>query len=308
MSASLVFVACVEPGRLESQTVLLCRSIRRFAGRHRNAGILVLQPRRTGDLRPATRAALADAGAELHRVPLNDEFPSYPIANKAFAAEWAERGRTEDVIVFADSDSVLAGEPRALELAGGASAAVRPVNAKNIGTAGPEDPDDEFWTRVHARFGTQPPPLVRTTVTREMIHGYWNAGLVAVRRDAGLMARWREVLEALLRWGIAYRGGWINHHDQVALAVALAPAATEVLDPRHNYPLPLRHRLPAPEASRRLDELVHVHYFRALHAPGFLDTLEPPLHADCEVARLLRDHAPLDPVGFGSEPRRRYTP
>ena len=58
---SLVFVACVEPGRLEAQTVLLCRSIRRFAGRHRDARIVAVQPRRGGELRPDTRSALADA-------------------------------------------------------------------------------------------------------------------------------------------------------------------------------------------------------------------------------------------------------
>ena len=299
---TLVFVACIEPGRLEAQTVLLCRSIRRFGGRHATARIVVLQPRRTGDLRATTRAALEEARVELRRAPLGEAFPEYPIASKAFAAGQVEQDATEDVVVFVDSDSVFTQDPRALELADGAVAAVRPVNARNIGAT---DASDPFWAAVHARFGTEPPPLVRTAVTNERIHGYWNAGLVATRRAAGLMSSWRRVLERMLRERIAPPGGALNHLDQVALTVALAPVATTVLDPRHNYPLPLRGRLDPALATHRLDELVHVHYFRSLHTPGFLETLEPPV-AGCEVARWLRGHLPLEPTAFGSERRVRY--
>ena len=42
---SLAFVACIESGPLEDQTILLCRSIRRFAGRFRDAPIYTFQPR-----------------------------------------------------------------------------------------------------------------------------------------------------------------------------------------------------------------------------------------------------------------------
>ena len=305
MSGPLLFVACIEPGRLESQTLLLCRSIRRFAGRYRDARIVVLQPRHGGELRLTTIRALVETHAELRRERLNESFPGYPIANKAFAAAWAERHGVEDVVVFVDSDSFFAQAPIALELRE-AVAAVRPVNAKNIGSAGPRDPHDEFWTRVHERFGTAPPPLVRTTVTDEVVHGYWNAGLVATRREAGLMTRWLEVLETLLRERFTPPDGALNHLDQVALAVALAGVEVELLDARYNYPLPLRQRLPAPLATSRLDELVHVHYFRELHLPGFLETLAPPLDLSCPVAGWLREHLPLAPTEFGSEARRVY--
>jgi hypothetical protein len=92
----------------------------------------------------------------------------------------------------------------------------------------------------------------------------------------------------------------------VALAVALTGTEVEVLDPSYNYPLPLRERLPAPLATAGLDELVHVHYFRSLHIPGFLETLAPPLDLNGPKAAWLREHLPLAPTEFGTEPRKAY--
>jgi len=305
VSQQLLFVARIGPGRLESQALLLCRSIRRFAGSHRDARIVLLQSRDEDELRLDTRRALSEIGVELRRERLNEDFPGLPTANKTFAAAWAERHGVEDVVVFVDSDTFFAQEPFALQLPD-SLAAVRPVNAKNIGSAGRDDPHDEFWTRVHERFGTAPPPLVRTTVTGEEIHGYWNSGLVATRRDAGLMNRWCEITEVLLRERFVPANGALNQLDQVALAVALAGTDVEVLDASYNYPLPLRERLPASIATARLDELVHVHYFRSLHFPGFLETLAPPLELSSPVAAWLREHLPLVPTEFGTEPRKVY--
>ena len=267
--------------------------------------MLALQPLRGGDLRAATARALERAGAELVRVPLWEDVPAYPIANKAFAAAWAEERATEDVVVFVDSDSFFAREPASLSLSKGSDAAVRPVNAKNIGTSGPGDPHHAFWSSLHDRFGTRPPPRVQTTATGELIDGYWNAGLVAARRERGLMRRWRGILRDLLSDGTVPPDGALNHLDQVALALALAPAAVEVLDPRHNYPLAERHRLPPELAGLRLEEHVHVHYFRTLHLPGYLDTLDPPL-TRCPVSAWLREQLPLEPADHGSAPRPVY--
>jgi len=305
VSEQLLFVARIGPGRLESQALLLCRSIRRFAGSHRDARIVLLQARDEDELRLDTRRVLSEIGVELRRERLNEAFPGLPTANKTFAAAWAERNGVEDVIVFVDSDTFFVQEPLALQLPDSV-AAVRPVNAKNIGSAGPDDPHAEFWTRVHKRFGTTPPPLVRTTVTDEEIHGYWNSGLVATRRDAGLMNRWCEITEVLLRERFVPANGALNQLDQVALAVALAGTDVEVLDASYNYPLPLRERLPAPSATANLEELVHVHYFRSLHLPGFLETLAPPLDLSSPIAGWLREHLPLAPTEFGSEARQVY--
>ena len=54
---SLAFLACVERGRLESQAVLLCNSIRRNAGRFADAAIHTFQPRQGTTITDAAKAA-----------------------------------------------------------------------------------------------------------------------------------------------------------------------------------------------------------------------------------------------------------
>ena len=61
-SASIAFVACVESGYLENQTMLLCRSIRRYAGKYRDAPIYTFQPRRGTTIGNDTLAGLNELG------------------------------------------------------------------------------------------------------------------------------------------------------------------------------------------------------------------------------------------------------
>jgi hypothetical protein len=53
---------CVERGRLEAQTILLCQSIRRFCGAYRDAPIYAFQPRRGTQASAKTLAALEALG------------------------------------------------------------------------------------------------------------------------------------------------------------------------------------------------------------------------------------------------------
>ena len=80
-----------------------------------------------------------------------------------------------------------------------------------------------------------------------------------------------------------------------ALCLRARRAYVRVLDGRYNYPLPKRDRLAEPLRSAPLEALVHVHYFRWLHQPGFLDRLVPRLAADSEIAEWLADALPLEP-------------
>ncbi|MCZ6464913.1 MAG: hypothetical protein O7A09_11315 [Proteobacteria bacterium] len=297
---SIAFVACVEPGRLESEAVLLFRSIRRYAGRYRDARIASLQPRCEMPLAAETLAAFRELDVEHRALKLNTELPDYPVGNKVFASAWAEENLDEETLVFVDSDSLFTGEPTDLDLDSQRDsrwdAAVRPVNQKNAGSTGPDDRKDRYWLRLYELCGVSPGPFVDTAVSRERIRGYWNAGLVAARRSAGLFGRWRDNLRRLVAASHLPWNGMKNL-DQLALAAALAaaPGRVRVLDGRYNYPLPKRDRLTEPLRSAPLEALVHVHYFRWLHQPGFLDRLVPPLAADSEIAEWLAGALPLEP-------------
>ena len=91
MNGNLAFIACVERGRLEDQTILLCRSIRRFGGVYRDAPIYLFQPRPGMDVSERTLAVLCELGAVHISEPLNLDFSDEGTLNKIFVCAYAER-------------------------------------------------------------------------------------------------------------------------------------------------------------------------------------------------------------------------
>ncbi len=294
---SVAFIACVEAGRLEAQAEVLFGSIRRFAGRHASARIVAFRPRLGPPLAPRTIALFRDLEVDLVEERLNVEFEHYALANKVYASAWAEERLDEDVVVFVDSDTFFCQSPEAFELRDGTDVLVRPVNRKNRGTSGEGDPKDRFWLAMYRLCGVDPPPLVETTVDHARVRAYWNTGLMAVRRAAGVFAEWRRDFETVLRAGHVPKSG-LKDMDQVTFSATLARHrdAVTILDGRYNYPLPMRGRLEEPLRSAPLEELVHVHYFRWFHKPGFLASLEPPLPRDSTIAAWLSRFLPFEPL------------
>lgn len=304
--ATLRFFACAARGPLETQVLLLCRSIRQFAGALRAAPITVLTPSRVEPPTASTQAALAQLDVEFLHVPINDEYPELPFANKVSAGAQLEERCREDVIVFVDSDSIFTAEPRDLLLPAGHAAAVRPVNSPQVASTGPGGKFEPFWDGVHRLCGTSPPPFIRTAVSGDRIRAFFNTGLVAVRREARVMTEWRRDFLRLMRARQVPASGKINQMEQVALSVALArrPDEVHVLDARYNYALPLRERMEEPQRSAALEDLVHVHYFRSLHEAGFLERLG--VATDGPVGAWLNPHLPLEPAEYAHAPRESY--
>jgi hypothetical protein len=296
----LAFLACVERGPLEAQTVLLARSIRRFGGRFRADPIHAIQPRAGEAIARSTRVALAGLGVDLHSEVLNRDFVSYSVGNKIFASAWAEEALGHDVLVFLDSDTIFTGEPDELDLAGGIDAALRPAHSVGHNSSGPGHPMDPYWRRVYDLFGITDERYVETelgTITR----AYFSAGLIAVRRQAGLFRQWKRDFHALTAADCLPESG-IARADEIALAVTMLRVMDRVslLDARYNYLIFKRAQLLPPWDRVPLERLVHVHYRRAFSEPGFLRRVQPPLLPDSDVLAWLESYVPLSD---GNEPR-----
>src|SRR5215210_3457661 len=313
-NAVLLFIACTEPGALEHQSVLLFESIRRSAGRFSEAPILSFQPRRGIDLDSSTKTAFRELEVEHRTDVLNTEFEREPHVNKVFAGEWCERHRTEDVIVFADSDSFFTAEPTELELRGPAVAAVRPggsswarklraVSDRLIGrtpilgytqpTSANRNPETSYWDVLHELCHAPVGLTVLTDINPVPARGYWNSGLVAVRREAEIFGHWLANYRTLV--AAQHFPAPLSYPkvlEQAALAPALSrfPGRIKVLDKRYNYPLQLRGELEEPFRSAELEELVHVHYYDVFRDPNFLQSVEPPFGADSDTFRWLHSH------------------
>jgi hypothetical protein len=172
------FCLLAERGVLVDQAILLCQSIRHFAGRYASAYITVISPR--SERRPHRKEIeiLEALGANYVELELVSPVPEYGPSFRVLALAWcAERCRS-DVLVQLDSDTVFLAEPD-IQL-GEAGAAARPVDVSGMCSAGPDDPFDAVWQRMAklCRVDLDALPMLLTTVDKRRVRASYNAGLI----------------------------------------------------------------------------------------------------------------------------------
>jgi hypothetical protein len=294
---NVAFLICVEAGQLEQQGILFAQSLRRFAGRFAGCAIHAYAPREGHEPAARTRSELEHLGVVVHTEPLNREHAYYPFANKIYAAAAAERDLHADVLVFCDSDTVFLAEPNALDLSPQIDVAVAPAFHVNKASRGPEHRMEAYWQRVWELAGVdEPPPYVETVEKQKRIRGYWNAGILAARRESGYMSEWLELWLALLAEE-HFPEGKMMVTDQVAIAAAVARRPTRFanLGRDYNYNLARRPFYKGEMKRAELDEIVHVHYHQWFNRRNLLRDLRPPLDPQTRQYRWLDERLPLEP-------------
>ncbi len=295
LSSNTAFLICVERGRLESEAVLLLESLRTWGGAWSEASVFAFAPRRDRGPEPGTVERLEALGVTLVDEPLVERFAELPTLNKVAVSAWAERELTHEKLVFTDTDSIFLGEPS--ELAGEDwVAAMRPVDRRIAGSRG-RGKNEPFWRKMYAELGVRERPFVETVVGQMPIRAYWNSGLIAARRDAGLFAAWEDALARLFDAGIVQKR-WPQFMDQLSWAGVTADHhdRIRVLSPAYNYPLRHRQAL-APEArDLDLDGIVHLHYRVWFHLEGALEAVAPGLDPGSDRYRWLAQRLPLEPL------------
>ncbi|MEO7270819.1 MAG: hypothetical protein ABIX28_25730 [Vicinamibacterales bacterium] len=291
MSGSeLTFVLCIENNAIRPQALLLCESIRRFGGCHREAPILAVAPRPGLGVDRATAERLRAMAVEYVERPLNQACPVYGSANRVYAAAWAEDHVDSEWIVVLDSDTLVLDE---LQLPNDADALVRPVDMKESASAGPGDPFEEYWSRLAALQGVSLDalPFVTTTVSGHRVRASYNGGLVAVRRARRILRTWAELFTASVEAGLAPWAGQNRNvyastghvgaaaseywgSNQAALALSIWTTTDRV----HHFPdtcnVPLHQLAIRPDLARpRSGPLVHVHYHWLFTEPHAAATL-----------------------------------
>ncbi|MBB5047029.1 hypothetical protein HNR60_001781 [Rhodopseudomonas rhenobacensis] len=307
---SVEFVMIAEAGALEAQALLLCESIRRFAGTYADCPITVISPR--SDRRPseASIRAFDRLRADYLPIEIDSCCPQYGSSYRVHALAFAERRPGPPVLVQLDSDTIFIAEPDfALR---DSSVAARPVDVKGMCSTGSGDGFDDYWRGLCALVDVDCDalPLLETTVERQAVRASYNGGLVAARRCCGLFSRTEEIFRRLvdaemkpwtdcgptIRTGTGLLGGaatayWGTSQAAISLAAVTGHHAVEELPASHNFPMHLIDQLTTPIPPR----LVHLHYhdlFSAEHAgsnPIFDGRLELP----DEVTRWLQARLPL---------------
>lgn len=276
----IAFVACIEPGPLQDQTLRLFESLRRFGGRLAHCSAYAVSPRPDRRIDAAARAELRTLGVVHIEEHLNRDCPEYGSANRVAAAAHVEANYAHEILVVLDSDTLFLREPDQFLLAPDVDAAVRPVDVKGMCSSGLSDPCDRYWQDLCTASGIDYAsiPWTRSTVDDVRIKASYNGGLVVTRSRLGILQRWADIFFASARAGLMpamarprFRAGagWIEPgvgrwwgSNQAALSLALwsSTRAVTELPSTYNYPLHMQDRMDQEEVAHLPDSWVHVHY------------------------------------------------
>lgn len=281
----LAFIICTEAGRLEGESILLARSLRKFGGNLRDAPILSIEPRRTLPLSRATLRAFDEAGVTHIRAPLNIRHAHYALANKPYAAAFVEKNFDYDVLVFLDSDKAVLSEPDLLTLRTSHPVALRPVHKKLLGTTG-DDENAAIWIAMYQTFGITSRSHVETTAAEERILAYWNSGLVAARRDCGLMSCWLACLQRLMDANVLPPGyGYFCEQFSLTMAIELLRLPVLTLPEGYNYPIILHNEIRGRHRIDDWDAITTIHYHEMFRGAGWRHPLTSLNHLPIQASK-----------------------
>lgn len=262
MSIPIAFIICTEPGRLEPQSLMLAESIRKFCGKLKDTPIYSFHPRVGEPIQKETQQAFEALQVIHQQLPINEEFHEYYLANKPLVCAYAEKNIDAEILVFLDSDKCFFAEPKELLLPENCRVRMRPEYGQGIGSTGLGDPQEWYWQKLYELLGVKREVFVQTPIGNKRIRAYWNSGLIAVRRSAGIFTAWKENFEKVIRLNITPPQG-IYFVEQSVLSVTLCALEENVehLPPNYSYPLPLHNRLSTEIRIKDWDNLISIHYF-----------------------------------------------
>lgn len=268
MSIPIVFVMCTEAGSLEKESLLMVESFRKYAGALKDAPIYSYQVRAGREIAPSTLQALRSYNVIHQKVILNDRYPNYPLANKPLLCAHVEQEIEAEIIVFLDSDLVFFSEPKEFLLPADYDIGLRPEHQKMIGSEGDSDSNNAFWDELYAIAGVKADDLyVTTTVDRKKIRAFFNSGVVAVRRSAGIFTAWKHNFEKLISTRDVSSINKENFYLEQSMFSATVNAMTRKIwtfSPGYNYPIHFHNRLIPSEQRHSFDDIIciHDHLFR----------------------------------------------
>jgi hypothetical protein len=179
---------------------------------------------------------------------------------------YAEENIDAEILVFLDSDKCFFSEPKEFLLPDNCNVRVRPEYGQGIGSTGVNDVREQYWQDLYKAFGVERRVFVNTPIGNKKIRGYWNSGLVAVRRSAGIFRTWKENFEKAMLLNIAPPQG-IYFVEQSVLSATICALEDNISEfsPNYSYPLPLHNRLEKQSKIHDFDDIVSIHYFNIFY-------------------------------------------
>ncbi|MEA5573936.1 hypothetical protein [Calothrix sp. UHCC 0171] len=232
------FVCCVESGWLESQTLRMIESLRRWGGKFASAPILAVTPRMGPPLASKTLNAFEALQVDYIHLKTRDRYGWAKFLNKPYAICAAEDYFSSEYIVWVDSDLLFVGEPEQLILGDGEDF-VACASDRNIGTTGVDDINEPYWQNICQVVGLEIEslPWIVTERDRDRIRLYWNSGIFAYRRSTNFARQYLDTCLCLFDSQVISRVSGMFFNDQVSLGLAMVSGGLRWrgLDESHNY-------------------------------------------------------------------------
>ncbi len=269
---AMIFSGFAENEEQLYHTLLLVESIRTFAGKFREAPIWIYAPESLIEKEQEMVDGFIAFNAEVKSSTAPEEALEFYFARKLFAAAKAEaeaEGKTQ-ILVWMDNDTIVIKEPLDFVLDQGVSLGYRPVMHQLIGSLY-DEPADEFWSQVYEKLSVPESaifPMI-TPADQKKIRPYFNAGLLVVRPQRGILRKWAEYFPLLYQDTVFAETCKQDRQKRIFLhQVALVGAILNLLKQeemtqfslQYNFPLFFKQMYGAVREFDSLDDVVTFRY------------------------------------------------
>jgi hypothetical protein len=268
----LIFAFMLGSGKAEKDSLRLASSIRTFGGAMCFNPIWMFSRNQEQDLPESTRQKIFSLGARLITYDLDVDkskiaFSSYVTA--AGIAEGMAQGQAS-FLAWLATDTLILQPPTGFLLPAGKSLGACPVHLKLLGS-GFNDPIDEYWRLVyqHCQVDAEHIFPMQTVVDEQVVRAYFNAGLLVVRPERGLLRAWQSKFEQLANLA-EFRAFYAQHelyeifiHQAILAGSILSSLKQEEFQPlpiEMNYPLHLHTKVPPTRRPTSLNQLITCRY------------------------------------------------
>jgi hypothetical protein len=268
----LIFAFMLGTGKAEKDSLRLASSIRTFGGELCFNPILLISRKKEEELSEETRQKIFSLGARLisfdpQSIKTKAAFSSYVTA--AAIAEGLAQGEAS-FLAWLATDTLILQPPMGLLLPPGKSLGACPVHLKLLGS-GFNDPVDDYWELVyrHCQVDVANIFSMHTVVDEQLVRAYFNAGLLVVRPERGLLRAWQsrfEKLADLPEFQAYYAQNELYEifiHQAILAGTILALLQPEQFQPlpfEMNYPLHLHTRVAPFHRPSSLEQLITCRY------------------------------------------------
>lgn len=276
----LIFACVLDPGEAGNEAFRLARSIRTFGGEFCFNPIWMFSQRKEDDLPEATRQELFSLGVQLFTFDTAPEAVGFPFASYVTAACIAEtlaQGKAT-YLAFMATDTLVLQAPYEFLLSGGKSLGCCPVHLKLLGSRY-DEPVDDFWKLIYHHCHVNPDRVfaMQSVVDEQSMRAYFNAGLLVVRPERGILRTWQIAFDELYR--LPEFQAFYQQQELYAIfmhQMVLAGSVLGVLQPEEcqifprevNYPMHLHGQVAMARRPANLGQLVTCRYENYAHVFG----------------------------------------